>query len=106
MSDELREKLEKELAEVTWRDVRVHVEKDAVILVDPQLNLVDVAVVVAGDDTDQVGAWIEEGRLAKPNKAQLGFLETHLEKPFRLLIARPFLLVQETGDDAVPANEG
>ena len=106
MSDEVREKLEDELAEVTWRDVRAHVERDSVILVDPQLDLVDVAVAVAGDDTDQVGAWIEEGRMAKPNADQLNFLEKHLDKPFRLLIARPFLLVQETGDDPGPATEG
>ena len=106
MSDEVREKLKNELAEVTWRDVRAHVEKDTVILVDPQLDLVDVAVAVAGDDTEQVGEWIEEGRMAKPNAAQLGFLETHLDKPFLLLIARPFLLVQETGEDPGPATEG
>ena len=98
MSDEIREKLENDLAVVEWRDVRAHVASDSVILVDPHLDLVAVAVAVAGDDTDRVAAWIEEGRLAKPTEEQLQFLETRLDKPYRLLIARPFLLVQEVGE--------
>ena len=98
MSDEIREKLENDLTVVEWRDVCAHVESDSVILVDPRLDLVDVAVAVAGDDTERVAAWIEKGGLAKPTEEQRQFLETRLDKPYRLLIARPFLLIQEVGD--------
>jgi hypothetical protein len=95
VSDEIREKFENDLAVVEWRDLRTHTQRDSVILVDPQLDLVDVAVAVAGDAAEQVAAWIEEGRLGKPDEERLQFLEGALDTPFRVLIARPFLLVQE-----------
>ena len=98
MSDAIRETFQKDLAVVQWRSVRTHVERDAVILVDPLLDLVDVAVAVAGDDTERVGPWIAEGRLAKPDQERLDYLKTRPDTPFRLLIARPFLLVQEVGE--------
>ena len=95
MSDEMRKTFETDLAVVEWRVVRAHVARDSVILVDPHLDLVDVAVAVAGDDTARVESWIAEGRLAKPDRERLDYLETRPDTSFRLLIARPFLLAQE-----------
>ncbi|HSH69935.1 MAG TPA: DUF2288 family protein [Deferrisomatales bacterium] len=99
MSETIRETFENDLAVVPWREVRAHVARDSVILVDPRLDLVDVAVAVAGDDTGRVGPWIAEGRLTKPDQEQLDALATRPATPFRLLIARPFLLVQEVVTD-------
>lgn len=92
---EIRERFEQDLAEIDWRSLRVHLQRDAVILVDPKLDLVDVACKVAADAADEIGAWIARGKLGKPSAAQLEAWEADLDKPFRMLIAAPYILVQE-----------
>ena len=99
MSDTIREKFENDLGVVEWRSVRAHLARDSVVLADPHMDLVAVAVAVARDDTARVASWIAEGRLTKPSEERLQRLETRPDTPFRLLIARPFLLVQEVGED-------
>ena len=91
---ELREQFQRDLAEVSWKDLRIHLQRDAVILVDPTLDLVDTAVAVAEDDKLQVESWLAEGLLKKPDAAQIKSWETDLEKPFRVLIVQPFILTQ------------
>ncbi|NCP03002.1 MAG: DUF2288 domain-containing protein, partial [Deltaproteobacteria bacterium] len=85
----IRERFEKDLAAVDWKALRIHVQRDALILVAAQLNLVDVATCVAADDSHIVATWIEDGLLKKPSVAQLASWELHLDKPFRMLIAAP-----------------
>lgn len=92
---ETRSRFEKDLAEVDWKSLRIHLQRDALILVDRGLELVDVACCVVEDDASQVGAWIEQGLLAKPDAAQLQSWETQLDKPFRMLIAAPYILIQD-----------
>lgn len=93
-SAEVRDKFEKDLAEVPWRDLRFHLQKDAIILVADDLDLVDVAVDVAADNKDQVSLWIAAGTLNKPSQEQIDLWETQQDKPFRMLIAQPFILAQ------------
>ena len=92
---EISEKFAQDLAEVDWKALRIHLQRDALILVDEQLDLIEVACRVANDDATEVGAWIAQGRLAKPAAEQLSSWETQLDKPFRMLIAAPYILVQE-----------
>lgn len=91
---EYRERFQQDLAEVPWKDLRIHLQRDAVILVAAELDLIDVAVTVAEDDKDRVEGWISSAKLAKPTKEQLESWEKQLEKPFRVLIVQPFILVQ------------
>lgn len=94
----LRESLQRDLAEVHWRDLRVHLQRDAIILVSPELDLIKVAVAVAEDDSRQVESWIAAGQVGKPTREQLEDWEQLLDKTFRMLIAQPFILVQEVLD--------
>lgn len=91
---ETREKFEKDLAEVDWKSLRIHTQRDSLILVDTQLDLVDVACRVADDDTREIGVWIEKQLLCKPTAAQLSCWEAQLDKPFKMLIAAPYILLQ------------
>ena len=90
----VRNKFEKDLAEVTWRDLRFHLQKDAIIIVAEDLDLVDVAVAVASDDKEQVSMWIAVGKLSKPDQEQIDQWEAQQDKPFRMLIAQPYILSQ------------
>ena len=91
---EYLERFQQDLAEVPWKDLRIHLQRDAVILVAAELDLVEVAVAVAEDDKERVEAWISSAKLAKPSREQLDGWEKQLEKPFRVLIVQPFILVQ------------
>lgn len=91
---EVIEQFKRDLAEVSWKDLRIHLQRDAIIIVDQQLDLIDVAVVVAEDDKLKVANWIGEGQLLKPTAEQVSAWESELDKPFRMLIVQPFILVQ------------
>ncbi len=90
-----RERFEKDLAEVDWRSLRIHTQRDALILVDVQLDMVEVACRVTVDAAKEVGDWIENGLIVKPTAEQLASWETELDKPFLMLIAAPYILIQE-----------
>ena len=90
-----RERFEKDLAEVDWRSLRIHTQRDALILVDLQLDLVEVACKVTADVAKEVGDWIENGLIVKPTAEQLASWETELDKPFLMLIAAPYILIQD-----------
>ncbi len=92
--DELRDKLANELDTVDWRALRAHLHRDQLIVVDPELELLEVACCVARDRSAEVAAWIAAGQLCKPGPEQLNDWERQLDKPFRLLIVAPYLLVQ------------
>lgn len=91
---EIVERFKQDLAEVPWKDLRIHLQRDAVIIVADDLDLVEVAVAVAKDDKQCVEGWISAEKLVKPTAEQAKTWESELEKPFRMLIVQPFILVQ------------
>ncbi|MDF5708377.1 MAG: DUF2288 domain-containing protein [Nostoc sp. S4] len=94
MSD-LRAELIENLDEAEWEWLIPHVQRDAVILVALELNLVDVGVAIASDRTPSVQQWIDEQLITKPTTAQLGEWNRDATKRFNTLIVQPYVLVQE-----------
>lgn len=92
---EMRESFKRDLGEVCWRELRIHMQRDAIILVGPDLDLIETAVAVAEDDKAQVEQWISAGQIGKPEKDSLDSWESDLDKPFRMLIVQPFILIQD-----------
>lgn len=89
-----REEFERDLAEVCWRELRIHLRRDALVTVAPDLDIVSVATAVAADDTVQVEGWIAAGRVAKPTATQLKQWESALDTSFLMLIVQPHILIQ------------
>lgn len=92
--DDLRNKLAAELATVDWRALRTHLQRDNLILAAPELDLVEVAWCVASDRARDVAAWIAAGKVRKPGQEELTHWEREQEKPFRMLIVTPYILIQ------------
>ena len=92
----VREQFKQDLAEVPWKDLRIHLQRDSIVLVSDRLVLIDVAVAVAEDNKSQVEGWIATGALSKPTAEQIAAWETQLDKPFQMLIVQPFILLQAT----------
>lgn len=88
------QKADHEVFESDWNLLLPHLERDAVILVSPELDLLTVAREVAEDHSNQVGAWIAQGKLAKPSLKQIEEWGGSAKK-FRIVIVQPYVLAQE-----------
>jgi hypothetical protein len=80
-------------AELDW--LKPHIQKDAVILVVPELDLLDVGVAIASDNTMSVQHWIGEQLLVKPSPEILNRWNANPQQKFQAMIIQPYVLVQE-----------
>ncbi|MBD6615108.1 DUF2288 domain-containing protein [Komarekiella sp. 'clone 1'] len=94
MSD-LRAELTEILDEAEWEWLIPHVQRDAVILVASELNLLDVGEAIASDHIPSVQQWIDEQLITKPSPVQVGEWNGDRTKRFHTLIVQPYVLVQE-----------
>lgn len=94
-NQDLRAELTENLDEAEWEWLIPHVQRDAVIVVAVGLDLLDVGVAIASDNTSQVGTWIDEALIAKPSTDQMGEWNLERTKRFHTLIVQPYVLVQE-----------
>ncbi|MBE9061801.1 DUF2288 domain-containing protein [cf. Phormidesmis sp. LEGE 11477] len=98
MSKELGAKdLQTELAEtmgpVSWELLKPHVQRDAVIVVNSQLDLVEVGAAIAANQTQIVERWINEQLIQKPTADQLVIWNSE-NKSFTSLIVQPYVLIK------------
>ena len=63
--DALRHKLNAETAKLSWKELQRHFARGVVIVVAPELDLVDVAVSMARDDKAAVETWMSAGQVAR-----------------------------------------
>lgn len=91
----LQEKLSKDIGDISWQELLPHAKRDAVIVVRPEMDLSEVAVAIAQDNTIPVQSWIANQSIAKPNEAQLSHWNDNPQKQFTALIVQPFVLVKE-----------
>lgn len=93
--EELRAELAESVDEAEWNWLIPHVKRDAVIVVAAQLDLLDVGVAIATDNTASVQNWIDEQLLHKPSTTQISDWNGDRTKRFNSLIVQPFVLIQE-----------
>ncbi|GAB4523127.1 MAG: hypothetical protein Tsb0014_00370 [Pleurocapsa sp.] len=92
----IKEQLSQDMADVSWKDLLPHARRDAVIVVERELDLTEVGVAIAQDNTTSVQSWIENKSIYKPSSEQLTNWNQNLEKQFTTLIVQPFVIIQET----------
>lgn len=95
---DLREQLTEAVDEASWEWLIPHAKRDVVVVVTEGLELLDVGVAIASDDTLSVGHWISEQLLHKPFPEQLTAWNGEPTKKFQALIVQPFVLVKESAD--------
>jgi hypothetical protein len=94
MSD-LRSELQESIDQAEWSWLSPHADRDAVIIVSADLNLLDVGVAIANDNTSSVQQWITEQLLYKPSLEQKIIWDQNQSKRFNALIVQPYVLIQE-----------
>ncbi len=92
------ESFKRDLAEVNWRELKIHLKRDAIIVVSVELDLIDVGVAVADDDKTLVETWVTSNQLNKPTEKQLESWEQEPDNRFQMLIVQPFILIQDISD--------
>lgn len=92
---DLRTELLENLDEAEWQWLIPHVQRDAVIVVALELDLLDVGVALASDNISSVENWINEQLISKPSAAQMADWNSDRTKRFKALIVQPYVLVQE-----------
>lgn len=98
MSDELRAHLSNEVHRVDWKPLAAHAKRGGLVLVDPRLDLVEVAVAVATDDSQRVQEWMEVRQLTKPTDEQISAWQGESGARFTVVIVQPYVLAQrDTG---------
>jgi hypothetical protein len=101
MSDELRRLLQNEVHRVDWRPLAPHAKRGGLVLVDAELDLVEVAVAVATDQSAAVQQWMEALQLRRPSEDQIRSWQNETEERFRVVIVQPYVLAQrDTGPAA------
>ena len=93
MSD-IKQKLKEDLATISWQDILPHAKRDAVIVVDAKLDLLEVAEAIALDKTSLVSNWIAEQLIAKPSATQLTDWNSNPAREFTAAIVQPFVIIQ------------
>jgi len=93
-SEELRQKINLETGTLEWGELVRHFAKGMVVIVKPELDLVEVAERLAADDTNQFNAWIEQGKIARALDDDAR--RWNKTKPlFWSVVVAPWILVQE-----------
>jgi len=100
MTEDVRRRLSAEVHRVDWQPLAPHAKRGGLVLVDSRLDLIDVAVAVAADDSASVQAWMEAGQLQRPTQSQVADWQSQSRECFTVVIVQPYVLAQrDTGPE-------
>lgn len=91
---ELRAGLLRSLGSVFTSDLAAHLKRDAVIVVDPGISLIDCAVAIALDDKSKVASWMSSGALRRATEEERAHWPSEPTREWIAVVVQPFVLVQ------------
>tara|TARA_Y100001956_G_C3949319_1_gene111958 strand:+ start:31 stop:339 length:309 start_codon:yes stop_codon:yes gene_type:complete len=90
----VQEKLSEEIGTVPWNALEVHAKGGTLVLVAPDLDLIEVGVAIAEDQTENVQSWLKTGLIRKPDEDEINSLSEVDGTPFSFLIVQPFVIAK------------
>ncbi len=98
MDDDVRNKLRREVMSCHWEDLAQHQQRGALLLLLPELDLLDVAEAMARDDKQRVTGWLKRGALRRAGEADRVQYEHESDEVsevrFQFVIVQPWVLAQ------------
>lgn len=94
-AETLADTLAKTVGPVFFSDLRTHIARDVIIVVDASLALLEVAVALADDDKPRVAAWVDGGLVRKPSIDELARWAEITDARWESVVVAPFVLVRE-----------
>jgi hypothetical protein len=91
----LREALQKSLDDAEWSWLIPHLERNSVVIVSQDLDLLDVGEKVAIDEVETVKKWIAEEKIVRPSPAKIEAWNETPKRRFKILVVQPYVLIQE-----------
>lgn len=91
--DALRTEFHSQTAQIPWRDLQPHYARGAVVLVKPELDLVEVALQLRLDNTEQFQQWMQTGQVAGVADEQ-GLQLVEDDPTLWAVVVAPWVLVQ------------
>ncbi|MFO7604501.1 MAG: DUF2288 domain-containing protein [Gammaproteobacteria bacterium] len=91
---ELRQKINLETGQLSWPELQRYFAKGNVIIVAPELDLIDVAARFAEDDKTAVATWIEAEKIKRALDDDARQWEAR-SSHFWTVVVAPWILVQE-----------
>lgn len=95
-----KDDLAQAMGPVFFSDLRAHLTRDAVIVVDRSLDLLEVAVAVANDDKAFIAAKVAGGLVRKPSEEDLARWAGIPDARWDSVVVAPFVIVRERPDAA------
>lgn len=95
----LRTKINRETAKISFNELQRFFAQGRLILVSPELDLVEIAALAAGDRAEEFEARMEDGRVVKVSDVQA---RRWIESDVLLwtVVVKPWVFVQETKPSA------
>ena len=95
----IRERLSEETGVLDWHELERHFARGVVIRVDPEIDLIDVAIEFVNDDTDSIQHWLTSTLIARASDDDARDW-TQRGPRFKCVVVAPWVLVQETDEPA------
>jgi hypothetical protein len=93
-TEELRQKINLETGQISWSELQKYFAKGNVIVVSPELDLIDVAARFAEDDKQTVGTWIASEMIKRALDDDAREWQER-QSHFWSVVVAPWILVQE-----------
>ncbi len=98
--ENLKEKLSSEKEAASWKILEEHHEREALLIVDKELDLIDVGVSIANDEVMKVKEWLTSQQLMRPDEDMVSqFLEDDNNMCFEFIIIQPYVLAQKKEEE-------
>lgn len=88
-----RETLNLETARITWKELEVFYAAGNVISVSPKLDLINVALVITQDNSEQLKTWTEQGLVDAVTDDQAKTFHENQASVWAVVI-KPWILIQ------------
>ena len=93
----LEQKLNLETGRISWLELQRYFARGVIIIVQPPLDLIDIARLVASNHADQIAQLIEDERLTRASDEHArDWQDRH--PLFWAVVVAPWVLVQEVTD--------
>ena len=92
---DLKEKLKEESGPATWDDLKVFVQRGTLIFLDNDLDLIEIGLKVANDNSVSIKNLIDSQKLIKAYPEMFNELK---DNKFQCLIVEPFVLFKVSTD--------
>lgn len=94
MDETLREKIRAEIMAASWADLVYQFARGGLVLVHAELDLLDVATAIAGDDRTRVESWLASGGLWRATERDALAFQQAAAARFQFVIVQPWVVAQ------------